>query len=133
MTPKRVIGNRCSSALSVCPSCLNSSSSKLRRVGSARALNTASMPLSICDLLVTYQGRRKQAQDALAKPGGLADGCRRCYTAGAGAADRRPSVKRMLTITTQIPDNRNAKKPAGVNDAAPITTPAQPSHFGKPP
>src|SRR3954453_20648204 len=44
MTPKRVIGSRCSSALRVCPSCLNSSSSRLRRVGSARALNTSSMP-----------------------------------------------------------------------------------------
>ena len=43
ITPKRDIGNRRSSALSVCPSCSNSSSSRLRRVGSARALNTASM------------------------------------------------------------------------------------------
>ena len=43
ITPKRVIGNRASRALSVCPSCVNSSSSNPRRVGSASALNTASM------------------------------------------------------------------------------------------
>ena len=33
MTPKRVIEKRSSSALSVCPSSRNSSSSRLRRVG----------------------------------------------------------------------------------------------------
>ena len=55
MTPKRVIGNRCSRALSVCPSSLNSSSSRLRRVGSARALNTSSMAGIIRDHLVTCQ------------------------------------------------------------------------------
>ena len=43
MTPMRVIEKRPSSALSVWPSSRNSSSSRLRRVGSARALNTASM------------------------------------------------------------------------------------------
>src|SRR5437667_689457 len=41
ITPKRVIGNRRSSALSVCPSSLNSASSSLRRGGAARARNTA--------------------------------------------------------------------------------------------
>ena len=55
MTPKRDISKRPSSALSVCPSSRKSSSSKLRRVGSARALNTSSTPESICDLLVTCQ------------------------------------------------------------------------------
>src|SRR5436305_8442982 len=55
MTPKRVIGDRCSSALSVCPSPLNSASSSRRRVGSARALNTSSMCSSIRDRLVTCQ------------------------------------------------------------------------------
>jgi hypothetical protein len=55
MTPKRVIGNRCSSALRLCPSTLNSSSSSCRLVGSARALNTASMPKTLCDYLVTCQ------------------------------------------------------------------------------
>src|SRR3990172_7579468 len=55
ITPKRVIDRRRSSALRVCPSCLNSSSSRLRRVGSARALNTSSMPGSIGDQLVTCQ------------------------------------------------------------------------------
>src|SRR5208282_1112893 len=42
ITPKRVIGKRPSSSRSVCPSARNSSSSRLRLVGSARALNTAS-------------------------------------------------------------------------------------------
>src|SRR4051794_28234349 len=55
ITPKRVIGSRSSSALSVCPSSVYSSSSRLRRVGSARALNTSSMPVMIGDLLVTCQ------------------------------------------------------------------------------
>src|SRR5439155_18397874 len=41
ITPKRVIGKPRSSALSVCPSSLNSASSSLRRGGAARALNTA--------------------------------------------------------------------------------------------
>src|SRR5262249_55616912 len=53
MTPKRVIVRRRSSAPSVCPSRLNSASSKLRRVGSASALNTASIHPIICDHLVT--------------------------------------------------------------------------------
>ena len=44
MTPKRVIGNRCSSEPRVCPSCSNSASSRERRVGSASALNTSSTP-----------------------------------------------------------------------------------------
>ena len=57
ITPKRVIGNRCSSALSVCPSSLNSSSSRVRRVGSARALNTSSTRRMIGDHMVTCQGR----------------------------------------------------------------------------
>jgi hypothetical protein len=43
ITPKRVIGSRSSSALSVCPSSSKSSSSRLRRVGSASALKTSSM------------------------------------------------------------------------------------------
>src|SRR5436305_8660231 len=55
MTPKRVIGDRCSSALSVCPSPLNSASSSRRRVGSASALNPSSMCSSIRDRLVTCQ------------------------------------------------------------------------------
>src|SRR5215211_7020416 len=58
MTPKRVIGSRASSALSVCPSSLKSSSSRRLRVGSARALNTASMAEMIGDLLVTYRAAR---------------------------------------------------------------------------
>ena len=44
MTPKRVIAKRSSSALRVWPSWRNSSSSRLRRVGSANALNTSSTP-----------------------------------------------------------------------------------------
>ena len=55
ITPKRVIENRASSALSVCPSSRKSSSSRLRRVGSARALNTSSTPGTIGDHLVTCQ------------------------------------------------------------------------------
>ena len=39
MTPNRLISTRCSSAVSVCPSSRNSSSRRLRRVGSARAGN----------------------------------------------------------------------------------------------
>jgi hypothetical protein len=39
----------------------------------------------------------------------------------------------MLAIAIQIPEARNAKKPAGVNVNTPITTPAQPSHFAGPP
>src|SRR6266542_2114363 len=56
MTPKRVIGSRCSSALRLCPSSLKSSSSRLLRVGSASALNTPSMAQNIRDHLVTCQG-----------------------------------------------------------------------------
>src|SRR4030081_1282701 len=55
MTPKRDILKRASSALSVCPSSRKSSSSKLLRVGSARALNTLSMPKTIGDHMVTCQ------------------------------------------------------------------------------
>ena len=55
MTPMRVIEKRPSSALSVWPSSRNSSSSRLRRVGSARALNTASMGGMICHHKVTCQ------------------------------------------------------------------------------
>src|SRR6516162_6623128 len=58
ITPKRVIGKRSSSALSVCPSATNSSSSRLRRVGSARALNTSSTLPNIRDQLVTCQSGR---------------------------------------------------------------------------
>ena len=43
MTPKRVIEKRASSSVRVCPSWRKSSSSRLRRVGSASALNTGSM------------------------------------------------------------------------------------------
>src|SRR4051812_5409444 len=57
MTPKRVIGNRCSSEPRVCPSCSRSASSRLRRVGSASALNTSSMPRTIGDHMVTCQAR----------------------------------------------------------------------------
>ena len=44
MTPKRVMENRSSSMPRVCPSSRNNSSSRSRRVGSARALNTSSTP-----------------------------------------------------------------------------------------
>src|SRR5215211_9179426 len=81
ITPKRVIGSRRSSAPSVCPSCSNSSSSRLRRVGSARALKTTSMPPIICDLLVTCQA---------GLPCGCEDGCmvevRTAHTADLDAA-----------------------------------------------
>ena len=43
ITPKRDIGIRRSSAVSVCPSSSNSRSSRARRVGSASALNTSSI------------------------------------------------------------------------------------------
>ena len=46
MTPKRDMENLSSNMLRVCPSSRKSSSSKLRRVGSARALNTSSTPPS---------------------------------------------------------------------------------------
>ena len=46
MTPKRDMENLSSNMLRVCPSSRNNSSSKLRRVGSARALNTSSTPAS---------------------------------------------------------------------------------------
>ena len=55
------------------------------------------------------------------------------YAAGAGAADRRACVNKMLASAIQMPDARNAKKPAGVNAITPITTPAQPSHLGRAP
>ena len=42
MTPNRVMENLSSSMPRVCPSSRNNSSSKSRRVGSARALNTSS-------------------------------------------------------------------------------------------
>src|SRR3954452_22169708 len=57
ITPKRDIGRRCSSAVSVWPSRSNSSSSRPRRVGSARALNTSSMAWTIRDLTGTCQAR----------------------------------------------------------------------------
>ena len=43
MTPKRVMENPFTSAPSVCPSSRKSASSNSLRVGSASALNTASM------------------------------------------------------------------------------------------
>src|SRR3954468_10281048 len=55
MTPKRVIGNRASSALSDCPSSSNNASRRLRRVGSASALKNSSMPRTIRDQMVTCQ------------------------------------------------------------------------------
>ena len=55
MTPKRVMANLSSNMPRVCPSRTNSSSSKLRLVGSARALNTSSTSHTICDYLVTCQ------------------------------------------------------------------------------
>src|SRR3954447_2529991 len=58
ITPKRVIGRRASSAVSVCPSSANSSSRRPRRVGSAIALNTSSTPLGIGDRMVTCQADR---------------------------------------------------------------------------
>ena len=61
MTPKRVMGSRCSSALSVCPSRLNRASSSRRRVGSASARKTASTCSSIRDHLVTCQGELGKA------------------------------------------------------------------------
>src|SRR6478735_7652360 len=62
MTPKRVIAKCSSSADSVWPSSRKSSSSRVRRVGSASALNTSSMRLTIGDQLVTCLdlGRRGQ-------------------------------------------------------------------------
>ena len=57
ITPKRVIEKRSSSALNVCPSSRKSSSSRLRRVGSASALNTSSIAGTIGDCLVTCQSR----------------------------------------------------------------------------
>ena len=44
MTPKRDMENRSSNVPRVCPSSRDSSSRRLRRVGSARALNTSSTP-----------------------------------------------------------------------------------------
>src|SRR4051812_38481553 len=81
ITPKRVIGSLSSSALRLWPSCSNSSSSRLRRVGSASALNTSSMPPTICDRLVTCQARRLQRLDVVVQwlndapdvAGGVAD------------------------------------------------------------
>src|SRR5262249_12852274 len=59
ITPKRDIGIRRSSAVSVWPSALNSSSSKLRRVGSAGGFNTSSIcSRGIRDPLVTCQTER---------------------------------------------------------------------------
>src|SRR5664279_976225 len=55
MTPKRVMGSRSTSSPSDCPSRANSSSSRERRVGSARALNTSSMGKNRGDHLVTCQ------------------------------------------------------------------------------
>src|SRR5436190_1517974 len=57
ITPKRVIRNRPSSALNVCPSSLKRASSRRRRVGSASALNTLSTARTICDRMVTCQIR----------------------------------------------------------------------------
>src|SRR3954454_1450705 len=78
ITPKRVIGNRCSSALRVCPSSAKSSSSRLRRVGSERALNTSSTPETICDLLVTCQEGGHRMTDRLK----LAGDSYRAYESG---------------------------------------------------
>src|SRR6266511_798305 len=91
ITPKRVIGSRPSSALRVCPSCSKSLSSSFRRVGSASALKTASMPAIIGDRMVTCQAvahdrggcsalhRLEVVLDGLDDPphvpGGVADGC----------------------------------------------------------
>src|SRR3954469_24221506 len=58
ITPKRVIGRRPSSAVSVCPSSANSSSRRPRRVGAAIALNTSSTPERIGDRMVTCQADR---------------------------------------------------------------------------
>src|ERR1035437_10657320 len=55
ITPKRVIEKRSASTFNDCPSSRKSSSSRLRRVGSARTLNTASMDRTIGDVLVTCQ------------------------------------------------------------------------------
>src|SRR6184192_3278130 len=69
MTPKRVIPKRPSRALRVWPSSRKSSSSKLLRVGSARALNTASTSARIGDLLVTCQPGSSGGQAAAAPTG----------------------------------------------------------------
>src|SRR5712691_1791983 len=55
ITPNRVIAKRPSRALNVWPSSRNSSSRRPLLVGSARALNTASIASSIGDRLVTCQ------------------------------------------------------------------------------
>ena len=55
MTPNRVMSTRSSSAVSVCPSCLNSSSSRPRLVGSASALKTSFTFRIIRDHPVTCQ------------------------------------------------------------------------------
>src|SRR2546429_9781318 len=56
ITPKRVIRNRPSSALSVCPSSLKRASSRRRRVGSASALNTLSTPIRYVTLWSHVKG-----------------------------------------------------------------------------
>jgi methionine sulfoxide reductase heme-binding subunit len=58
--------------------------------------------------------------------------------AGSGSGGRVSSngtaMKRtMLATSIQIPPPRNAKKPAGVKTRIPSTSPAQPSHRGRPP
>src|SRR5688572_268082 len=74
ITPKRVIDSSASSSVSVRPSRANKRSSKLRRVGSASALNTRSSSMGssasvtnriIGDLLVTCQARPAPEQSLL--------------------------------------------------------------------
>src|SRR5256885_1151967 len=90
MTPKRVMGSRCSSALSVCPSRLNSASSRRRRVGSARARKTASTRPSIRDRLVTCQGGWDRAT---------------------------PRVEDYLRLSVEAPDIHYTQTPDGVSIA----------------
>src|SRR5450759_851546 len=85
ITPKRDISKRSSSALNVCPSSRKSSSSRLRRVGSARALNTASTPTNIGDYLVTCQSPADQASACRLNP---PDACEHPRGAGWDAPER---------------------------------------------
>lgn len=67
MTPNRVMVNRSSSWLNVCPSSRKSSSNKLLRVGSARARNTSSIRPDYVTIWSHVKGRRA--------PGGWAGVC----------------------------------------------------------
>ena len=127
MTPMRVIENRPSSALSVWPSSRNSSSSRLRRVGSARALNTASMGgryvtvrLHVKRRIVAALHRRPRGPDivrVLRAP--VAQGIERCPAEAevacsihAGRISRRRSSRRgsnSREVAVAEPDHERAR------------------------